>query len=65
MPGKGLSFTFTQVVLEHGRGPVIKQKRKVLATLMGVGLGALVRKIKKSTDWHIPFITPSARHQGS
>lgn len=48
MPGrgrKGRSFTFTQVVLEHGRGPVIKQKRKVLATPMGVGLGALVRKI--------------------
>lgn len=49
--GEGsLALTVTKVTLEHWKGPAIKQKRKVLAILLGVGKGALVRR-KKSTSY--------------
>lgn len=58
---KGQSFTFTKVALEHGKGSVIKQKRKVLPILLGAGCS--VRRIK-STYWYLPFLTPSLMAPG-
>lgn len=44
-----LSFTLTKVVQDHGKGTATKQKRKVLAILLGVGLEALEGRKKKRT----------------
>lgn len=43
-----LSFTLTKVVQDHGKGTAIKQKREVLAILLGVGLEALEGRKKRT-----------------
>lgn len=54
-----LSFTLTKVVQDHGKGTATKQKRKVLAILLGVGLEALEgRKKNAPTDRFLSRLLP-------